>query len=170
MDGRRRGGRVQLTLPSTLLCIAGGTSCALDVPLSTDRAPVKESTGTSQQTATRSSLPADWSAIGAAAAAAAATSSAAAASSETCEGRGEKEGGDEAMEVEEQLGDSEAHCDSHICTSPSSSSTGTLASSSSLSMDSEGSTTAVLNPMQHAVSEGHAIGTGSLDKGGTIDS
>lgn len=81
------------------------------------------------------------------------------------------DGGDEAMEGKERLvGDG---CDSNISTSPSlSTSMGMrmLASSSSPSCDSEDSTTAVPNPVQHAVSEDHAIGTGSLDEGGASDS
>jgi hypothetical protein len=79
------------------------------------------------------------------------------------------DGGDEAVEGKERLvGDG---CDSNISTSPSlSTSMGMLASSSSPSCDSEDSTTTVPNPVQHAVSEDHAIGTGSLDEGGASDS
>lgn len=79
------------------------------------------------------------------------------------------DGGDEAVEGKERLvGDG---LDSSISTSPSlSTSTGTLVSSSSPSCDNEDSATAIPNPVRHAVSEGHAIGTGSLDGGGASDS
>jgi hypothetical protein len=174
MDDRRLCGRVQRTLPSTLLCIAAGTSAAAAplAPLSADAAPITESTGTSEKTVTLSS---SLIGVSASAAATVTTSSVAASStrsseSEPYEGSGEKDGGDEAMEAKEQSDGCEAHCDSDICTSPSSSSTVTLASSSSPSKDSEGSTTAVPNPVQPAVSAGHALCTGSLDAEGRSES
>src|SRR5271167_4088254 len=111
MDGRRLPARrVHFTLPSTLLCIAAGTSAAAPLdPLSADSAPIKESTGTSAETGTLSSFPTG-------AAATAATSSAAASSSdiESYDGRAEREGGDEAMELK-QSEDCEAHWASDIC-------------------------------------------------------
>src|SRR5271155_1497490 len=124
MDGRRLlARRVHFTLPSTLLCIAAGTSAAAPLdPLSADSSSVKESTGTSAETGTLSSFPTG---AAAAAAATAATSSAAASSNdiESYEGMGEKEGEDEAMEVKMLSDGCEAHWASDICTSPSSSST-----------------------------------------------
>src|SRR5271163_523706 len=114
MDGRRLPARrVHFTLPSTLLCIPAGTSAAAPLaPLSADSAPIKESTGTSAETGTLSSFPTG---AAAEAAATAATSSAAASSSdiESYDGRAEREGGDEAMELK-QSEDCEAHWASDI--------------------------------------------------------
>ena len=44
MDGRRLCGRVQYTLPSTVLCIAAGISAAAPLaPISADTVPIKGS-------------------------------------------------------------------------------------------------------------------------------
>ena len=56
IDGRRLCGRVHVTVPSTLLCIAAGMPAAPLVPLSADRSSVTDSTDSSQTT-THSSFP-----------------------------------------------------------------------------------------------------------------
>jgi hypothetical protein len=65
----------------------------------------------------------------------------------------------------------EAHCDSVICTSPSSSSMGMLVSSASLPEGNEDSTLAAPDPLPHSPPEDVEAGTEQLDDvGGTSDS
>jgi hypothetical protein len=78
--------------------------------------------------------------------------------------------GDEAVGGKEISDGCEAHCDSVICTSPSSSSTDLLVSSASPSEGSEDSTSAAPDPIPHSPPGGAEAGTEPLDGGGTSDS
>jgi hypothetical protein len=178
MDGRRRLGRLHFTLPSTLLYSAAGIPSAsaavvveaasIFISSSADRTTSTGVTGTSEQTATDPSSP-----TGPVRTATSATASLAMPTSHEsmCEGDGrEMDAEDEAMEGEERLDVCEAHCTSDITTSPSSSSTGMLASSSSPPVGSKGSSTAALDPVQHAATVSDERCTGLLNGGGSNDS